>query len=929
MKKVAKIITTLIAFAMAGGLSACGVTANNEGGNNTKPTESSKGIDKSSITDPGKSANNPSKDPVALSDSVLYSHNRLKNADFSFNFSMSTGKKSSNKNLKKNLGEEEQGQDWTIDEDKNIDFTFPEGDVYTREQFDYFKDKTQQLDALRSTALNMVDFAINNISILDKRVEVDNFTYCLSYDAEKDIISLYRENPSFDVDCVIFIELYYNEEGLETVHYEQTVKGDYEEYFDLYYIPNYYYYFAQKGGPVGPGMQWLSVASKTNGSWKGLQFYFDDENPVISKKGEYDYGNRQILPYFLIEQDGEFFTFSDTVVPTRNGRETWSGVEAQEEDGIELQRYGAEGEWGFYEAKAGVISIDMDKFSTIKSVHFDHQSFYGYNGSTFYHPYFDEHDSYLTLKNGKLVKNGLSYNAKYGLAYANPGEGVYILEDGTRVSYDDYETTCTARFAGGEAYLNEGQPFGTSYPIRFSCQWDKYEISECFEAISGLLDAVGLVFKQGIDPEVMSKLAYLEKYSDVYRGQLFEKIMGTQYSAEAIFQLAKDLLHASDTRPDIIRGAVGAIEKVDASEMPPVKGNSGAILPTLLSDADISMEVDMTNKKLVITNPSLKVNKTIVLHEGEKYTVKLIKDGEIVEGEFFSTETYHTEDITFSLLENAPKLDLPTEEGTHSYFARVYRIVDDIPQFPASKDLLLKVKDFEEFKIVSDDMETLGGNTEYAYANSEGVIELAVKFIDLTAPTIDFGIISYEEGELHFNRFLDYEMFKNLVTVKDNYDKCLLTGDIKFYKDDAEEPLEIGLSTRLKEYADGSTIHFVIYDASGNKTDVAAVFVEDEVSELPKFIIEIVRDEEGRFVEWETLENFKDALGKALIMNIPDNVSFEIYSADDTETLLGFFLEESFIDQELCIIFNDNTGPLSVRAQFVEKSEQTETSVGK
>ena len=98
-----------------------------------------------------------------------------------------------------------------------------------------------------------IDFCIEHITVDNTVVEDGMYDYCLKYDAVHDVITVYQyDNKSFSnggIDIFFKIELYYDQDGYETVHVVQNYTDENGgSYSEVIYTPNRYYYFAMYYG---------------------------------------------------------------------------------------------------------------------------------------------------------------------------------------------------------------------------------------------------------------------------------------------------------------------------------------------------------------------------------------------------------------------------------------------------------------------------------------------------------------------------------------------------------------------------------------------------------------------------------------------------------------------------------------------------------
>lgn len=896
---------------------------NNPTNNNGEQNEPSGRVDDNNNTNPSGGNTDTSPKPedgdnggttpttnsdVPLEDSLLYSHNRLKNADFSFNFSFGDKPTNGKKNTHRSNGENYNNGKGVYTENDDgtyqFDYDFQNG-PYQKSDYDFFADREEELNRIRSEALDIVDFATSKISVLDEKISSREYNFILSYDAEEDIISVYRESK-FGDRVIDYIELFYNDDGLETVHMEKVnYSNDYGGRFDLYYTPGNYYSYAQYGGGVGPGMQWYSVASKMNNKWRGFHFFFHESNAVICNQGYYDYANNQVLICFMFEEDGHFYEVNDRVTPYRITGEQAHG-EALPTDTYSLTRYSSWSDCASYDAENRLIQVPMSMIKTFDSLHIEKMWGSGSNGTLQFNPYFNEEGTYFTLKDGTILDKNVYFNLEYGVARYDNNKNAYVLENGEELSYEEYCATCTVNFAGGQAYINKGQEFYTNYPLYFYAPFDKYSASECFEVTSEFLKAFGLEFVEGVDSKVFETLARIEKYGDIFRGGLFKKVTKQSYDPNYIVAFSRQLLNDSLTRPTILQNYLNSFtEPLSLEDIPPVIGNAGSILPSLTGDIKFKINDD---NELEFNDGSISINKTIILHKDEQYTLKVLRNGEVLKGDYFSTETYLEDNMSFTLLETAPKLDLPIEEGKYVYTLRLYRIKANEPLYPASKDYQIGFVEDVNLELTVDSQEK-GGEYKYQYTSEATALLLQVTFVDKQAPNIVIDIPSLE-GEYFINQFLTLKTLKQHIAVSDNYDEFISVEDIEFYVDGELAKL----SNDVKIYTlEGHEVQLVLKDSSGNVNSLDFVVKYEEATleinlEIPydedfdnisRFILGVLNNDFYAGLDYEKIYYFTyfDEDGKHLNKYSGDKMELDTpyvarITIDDVEYSIHFTLVE-------------------------------------
>ena len=770
---------------------------------------SSDGGSSSSSGNSGNSGNGGATTPLKDADLLALSYDRLENADLSFNFEIkqkeqpASQKSAMNKEV--TFGDKSEGKvDETTDNKEEVKDdgkddgkgetgsteikTEPETyQKYPDEQFtsqdgsDLFSSQRSQIDAMRNNARRLADYVLDHVTVMDTLVVDGSSRYLLHYENGSDILTTVVYNQYGQNESYSEIEIYYDDEGTETVEMwsyeiESFSETDYNgRAYHLIYAADKNYYISEElssyrevEGFKRTNYHVSAAFRGENGFWRGMNCYYDVNNPLISKQGTYDYGNGLLWVSFLAETESGIYSFGERFVPTRNGGELWNNVEAQPTDSLKVQSYNLQGAGYSIDTLNSLCLFGLDNLVGWEKVVIRLDEEYELNNP--YSTYWlrDEND-YLALRNGKKIYANSLWSEEYGWLIRKFPEtypGSYITEEGEEISATEVDESKCVLFCDVEQNIDRERKEPGNAFVRISLRNPDYAkslqiLAKCFAASD--------IYLNGVSPELMTGMADMYAQRDVYTNETYRHLFGTDFTPETVVPA---YLKTAEEMTEFAAGwkeFLSQFDEIDFEEMPDRPENLG-----LLSFKDnLQGEGFLTEQGFDFSAVRYTANKNVVLSEGESYGVyvgfasaegSLILDG-------FSTQTYAHETMT---IQGKAEVALPElSEGSYVLKAFFGKTTSD-GWVRLTEISTIPVGDFDTFEVE----ETLeGGKLIGVYYKEDGQIKLVVSFVDMQAPTftVSGGEPTEEDGVWKYSLVLcetdTVETLVQMIEATDNYDE--------------------------------------------------------------------------------------------------------------------------------------------------------------
>ena len=752
--------------------------------------------------------------PVENADILALSYARLEKADLSFNFDFEFENGTAAKDVI-SLASLNKQNDGTYDfySVNPSDLTAP--DLL----YNYFDGEEDYLDMLSASARATADYMIDNITVMDTVVKLYDTYYILTYDYEKDVLTVivYTEESGV-ITNISNISIYYDKDGDETVEMTTYDKTGYA------YEVNYVYYTANKKYTISRGSvaidgssdgYYTTSAIKQNGMWRAVSSYFSTNNVLFTKNGTYDYGNGLLYLTFLVENEDNVYTFTDTMRPFRDGGETGSSVVAQPTDEIRIVPYTA---WlpGVYvdiAERSGGVDINASILTGWDECRITIDSEWEMEQSYAEHYFYTEND-FIRLSNGEIVAaDGFVWSKEYGIgtSFTAPSGTYFVDKYGNEHKIDN--GFVAVRFGGSLAHINRDiNKFEQAFIFVNGGLCNESYASK-FAMISEFFKEYGLGFIDAVSDDLFGDLSTLMLKRDGYANGIFEELYGVKYSFDeyktAMFSVKSSLDSFYAEITDTIAKYKGN-GVVDFDNQPKRPTDIGLIPLT----SNLTGNVIVSANGISFEGISVNINKNMILSKDSSYTVisALVSATDIITLDAFNTVKYNDEAMSFT----GKSVALPTtlDAGKYTLVAYVAKVTEDANVRLSEITALTAT----EFATVENTIAVDGGSYKYKYYYENGAVIFESIFTDTEAPVITVDGLAYDSvGKCYTIVYSSLTVMNllELVSATDSRD-----GDIDLdltnvtLKDSESKVYE---DTEVKE---GDVFVITVSDAAGNTASV-------------------------------------------------------------------------------------------------------------
>ena len=752
-----------------------------------------------------------------IDEQLMYIKSRLKNADFSFNFSIeksNTVSAASRKNINHEYLNEGTTTTSTV-----FDFDIEHNDTKYYNPNTFFQAEKQYIKEMSNDAINVVDYCLKNVSVIDSLItDGNNNLYYISYDYEKDIVSVYHENSTNKIK----IDIYYDEQNLETIHmsslYDNKVLENTDrpydfEYYELYYTANNYYYFTYNYTVESENMDYygISVAKKIDGEWIVFATEVDKNNVLFTKNGPYS-GNgpdQAIDMSFLIERNGNFFQLVNRIVPTRDNEiiDFSTLTEALETDSVAILKRYVRGDWYMMDLLGYGLQVPIEKFSSIDKLHIEIDSEEEQllnTSNTTHFMFIDENDYLLTIDNKKIINN-LCYNPKYGIIrfIDNMGNIEFCDSNNTLVEIEesDYYDTVQLYLSNGTIYNDKLSSIILLDIFPFNNCW-KDNISESLKLISEAYDAFGLTLTHD---EVFDELVYVERYDDIYLNQYFNNVFGIDYSANSLMDFLSNLIQDITLNINEFDNVIKDKTATNIADIQKEIDGNEFLAQLEIESGDFTIDFD--NLDIIISNMVINVDRSPILHKNEEYVLKLLANNSVISTSSFIT--YNDEKMVYTIDKT---IDIPFENGDYTFKLLLYRKKSS-GDYPVSNEYYIKLPNTQKTTVETDLITEIGGIYRYTFEINNNILNVEKLFIDKVGPTISTSLpINNGIVTMNANSTL-YDLIYTL-NFTDNYDIFLILDDFMVVIGN-NEPINVN-ELRNTLLINGETYKFTLSDSSNN-----------------------------------------------------------------------------------------------------------------
>lgn len=751
-------------------------------------------------------------DEIENADILALSYDRLENADLSFNFDM---------NLSESKVESYSGDNLIMSsaDAQNDNFTFEPDEIRYWGDNDYniFKSYDSMISEMSRQAREIVDFVIDNVTVMNKVVVFGAYSYYLSYDAVSDAVLVYYRVFYGDTGLtqMMRIKVYYDESGDEVVEadlFEDIFDNEKNHYHSnqIVYCADKYYSFKEghcEKSKEDFGMYNTTVAYRDGetGEWRGLSYSFNADNPYLTKDGIYDYANGQISLRFLFENDGVVYEFSDLLIAYKNGEESGSGVAAEESDLILPLTTKLSVGGTYIDLQHKIIDIDLKNVKGWDSVTYSLSEGEDYVNNQW--QYFQGKD-YIKLSNGISVSGQSIWNEDDGWAFAvwenqngYPIRAGFVDIDGNEVNPSDINSVT---FNGVSTIRSEFDGKLEIYgfiELGFSYNSTAEEIIENFYKffeINGLsLVNVG---------EAFANLGTFYTEKDKYTTDVYEYIYGCEYSYESIVSVAKTIVDDYALRIKELYVDFDKFETIDYEEMPELPENTGLINLS----GSLNGKAVFKDGKIDFSGINIEINKTPILSTGSEYEiyVALGSTAGSLKINAFNSVVYNKEKMIFKGISDVelPQINNEGEFALRMFFAKK----TENAYVRLSEFLSVPIEPFDDFSV---EYPAEGGKyiANYSYNGTEAVV--SVEYMDMQAPELSYKQEPIEDNlTITADEELTIEKLLSDINAVDNID-----GEIKL----SHENLTLnGTEVEQGSILNEGTYTLKVSDKQGNTTEI-------------------------------------------------------------------------------------------------------------
>lgn len=758
----------------------------------------------------------PTEAALANADVLALSYDRLENADLSFDFNLNKGAPLTRMNTPGLLAASAGGGASYTLEAESVEV----GDTLSNT---YFSSNEDRLEHMSDEARALADFAIEHITVMDRAVVSGSHTYVLHYDQAIDQVSVLVVRNEGQTVTYQEICIYYDADGDETVDMWTHNVTAYSSYTvtsteHVIYCANKTYYIASRANNPSydftTELYHVQCARKVEGKWMGFSTFFNLGNEMITKEGEYDYANGLLYIEFLIETDTGLYSFSERLIPVRNGSEMWSGVEAQPTDDV-----------AFVHTSLQTPGIMIDRLNTLAQIWLS--AFTGWESLTVQldrapgsYEYQDEDDTFM-LADGTSLPSYCAWGPDYGLLWPKAvGDDSEWWVNGELVARESLDWNGLIRFVGVQAAFDTENACVMNGMATFQLGDGNYALR--LSLLAQFMEHFGLTFVDGVSSDVLANIAALIAAQEQYTDQLFYHLFEKELGGEAYVKMCLSLATEMKDYANRIAGRVAAYETMSFEELPTRPQNMALVsfASGLVGSATLS------ENGFDFSGMTASIGKTVILSEGKSYGVCVgfaSPQGTVfVNG--FTPKPYALEAMTFQGAANVPIPD--AQEGEYilkCFFGRK----TESGWIRLSEILDVPLTGFADFSFERDGN---GGYYRYELKKSEGEVHLAVTFVDMAAPTVTvFGATQDAQDP---TVFLIEE--NEVETVADLLARICVTDN-----HDGEITPELASLTRAGTAVDAAAVptegeeyNYVVEDAAGNRTQITlritAAAVESE-----------------------------------------------------------------------------------------------------
>ena len=820
----------MLAFAML--LCSCTSYAKNGKENNTYQPSGDFIFDSGNVSDDTSKTNDLDSQYLLLDDEVTYSLYRLDNADFSFNFAMGA----------------------TPHPKRKISLDIDPSQLSRTTSWDFFGSITSQLNEIRNSVLEMVDYCVENITVDNVVVYNNMYSFVLEYDNNNDVITLYQNDLANSEAHGMKIKLFYYNEGYETVH---VVSGGVGSNVEVIYSPNHYYYYFIHYYEFDDCV--LNIAYHSEDGWVGLSSSFNKNLYLFNEReGEVPADISQLGIQYIIERDGELFQLDEAFCLNRNGMNIMPGNMMFPTDTL-VSSLGMFS-WGsqcYYRLNGCDLSLGLAFINGVKNVHYEISDRDEQHLAYQQRVTFSSREDYVELDNGLRLCYGDGWSPRYGLFKKITGE-----TERDTIYYDSNENVIdTAEFLNSGPYVsfagvytsvNNGEIQKESATINFVAMEGKQgcrSVNDGLYVLRQFFALYGLEIVTIDNSNAFDLICNFYHNITSFKTEAMLRLLNIQDDPDIVLAHFKSCITTLDeTITHEIHDQIAAIpERISFNDLP--KANSSSVM---ISPASFNGRISISNNGLVLNDIQVAFPKTVVLRQGASYSLVLRHGNTTISDSLFNVVTYQGEAITFSLKSGntMPLLDNPNQGTLNLVLVKV----TNNSAVQISKPIIVPIVNFDSFTVQKASPIYSGGYDEFSYSTINNSLTIEKYFVDISAPIVSTSLSQTSEGQTLIPRNATINHFLDTLRILDNYDTSVSSKDALVEVMSAPEGMtieDVGVSL-LDRFVDGAVYRFSIKDSAGNVGSLVIAAKLYKISSPLTFAYELNAGEEISFDDIKT-----------------------------------------------------------------------------
>ncbi len=812
MKRILSLI--LILSMVAALLASC----NSGGGGGTSTESSTSESSTESLFHPDRESEKGEEPEQELSgfaaipdgDVLAHSLNRIKNADLSFNMSISaktvTADNFSVKDLHRLATAYSEGDTSEI-------YTYLPEDQPNYMETDFFEAQQDTLERTRNTANSMRDFFLGNITVMNKVVTDGYWEWMLSYDEETGDLTIWQcllANPDtgdggpeagdyapkpFRYSQATRVIFSYDDEGTETIswlNYEIGNTYDGSDGWNFYsleiiYTPEKYYSIkkypcnlnSDMTRKENTGTLEMTVATRESGRWEGISANFHDDRLTGDTAGDYNRGESVLGISFLVDTEYGAMDLSAVVYAYLDG-ECYNDLTETPADELRLeigQMFSpyvitGSGALGFdfyiqFSLVDGWEKVSLEKTEEDRyeiGLRDDNDYVLLENGNVLYGNLGEGNDCYWSPKVGQFY--AIFESLTWTTTYVTRADGVVHDEAWFKSEVGDWYAIIEGQ-AGADPFTpNKLTPFVLTFRVPAAGAANKGlqgTTVNAFEMLRLFFKDMGLTMDDIDSDAYISAMEYETKsLTEV----IYRFMSGEEGEGITAVRFARSEIATAKALP-LIFNTLSTYETVDIDDIPDMPNE----IPALSLSGKVTGVPTLGAEESSFIGVTVEVDRSVLLSPNKSYTAEIVfrSEGYVATMDGLFTEVrYSGASFTMEGMMSTPPFPI-LPAGEYDVGVVVITVLGD--GFSAVSEEYV----FTEFHFTEFTREEAGNGGRYVYTYAKNSTKLTVseEFIDETAPAytvMDATVDGEGRHCLNFEYGATVTSLLSKLDVIDNYD---------------------------------------------------------------------------------------------------------------------------------------------------------------